>query len=111
MPTCQHFRTAGFLQTHPGSLGSVVPLGVVSGSAGAGATSPTAWPLPSEPAAVADVRQRLYALLSTTPSPHVDDVVLAGSELVTNAVVHGEGPVVVTVWTGPTIRVEVGDSG
>ena len=84
---------------------------MVSGSAGADATSPTVWSLPSEAAAAADVRQRLSALLTTTPPPQLDDVVLAASELVTNAVVHGEGPVVVTVWTVPAIRVEVGDSG
>jgi signal transduction histidine kinase len=84
-------------------------LGVVSGSAGAGATSPTVWSLPPEPAVVAEVRERLHVLL--TPSPQLDDVMLAASELVTNAVVHGEGDVVVSVWTVPGVRVEVADSG
>ena len=94
-----------------GAVARGIPLGVVSGSAGAGATSPTVWSLPSEPATAADVRQRLSALLTATPPTQLDDVMLAASELVTNAVVHGEGPVVVTVWTVPAIRVEVGDSG
>jgi anti-sigma regulatory factor (Ser/Thr protein kinase) len=59
------------------------------------------------------VRERLRALLSTTVDPaRLDDLVLAASELVTNAVVHGEGPIAVSVWTGPgLVRVEVCDNG
>jgi hypothetical protein len=42
----------------------------------------------------------------------VDDVLLATSELVTNAILHGGGTVVVTVWPGRDgLRVQVADDG
>ena len=88
------------------------PLRVVNGSA-ADATSPIAWTyLPSELASVSVARQRLRTLLPTLPSEQLDDVILATSEVVTNAILHGEGPIRVRAWTGPAaVRVEVSDAG
>ncbi|MFL6177637.1 MAG: ATP-binding protein [Ornithinibacter sp.] len=78
-----------------------------------GGTNPEAWLyLPSELAAVGAARRQVNALLSTLPPEQLDDAILATSEVVTNAVLHGEGPVRVRAWTGPHgVRVEVGDAG
>ena len=65
-----------------------------NGSAAADATSPAAWNyLPSEFASVGVARQQLKALLPTLPPEKLDDVILATSEVVTNAILHGKGPV------------------
>ena len=84
-----------------------------NGSAAADATSPAAWNyLPSEFASVGVARQQLKALLPTLPPEKLDDVILATSEVVTNAILHGKGPVRLRAWTSPTAaRVEVSDAG
>ena len=57
-------------------------------------------------------RQRLKTLLPTLPPEQLDDVILATSEVVTNAILHGKGPVRLRAWTGSTaVRVEVSDAG
>ena len=39
-------------------------------------------------------------------------MILATSEVVTNAILHGRGPVRLRAWKGPTaVRVEVSDAG
>jgi serine/threonine-protein kinase RsbW len=46
------------------------------------------------------------------PTSRLDDVQLAASEVVTNAVLHGDGPVVCRVWLGVNVvRMEVADDG
>jgi anti-sigma regulatory factor (Ser/Thr protein kinase) len=78
----------------------------------AGAATPHVWVLPSEPASAGVLRQHLRALLVSLPAAQVDDVVLAASEGVANAVLHGAGPVTVWVWPGRYgLRVEVTDNG
>lgn len=77
-----------------------------------GATSPVLWLLPSEPKSVGVVRRRLTSLLAMIPQARLDDVLLAASEVVTNAVLHGDGPVACRVWLGAnTVRMEVADDG
>ena len=57
-------------------------------------------------------RKRLSTLLPTLPPEQLDDVILATSEVVTNAILHGEGPVRVRAWMANTaVHVEVGDAG
>jgi anti-sigma regulatory factor (Ser/Thr protein kinase) len=70
------------------------------------------WVLPSEPASVPLVRERLRELRSEMAADHLDDALLATSEVVTNAVLHGDGSVTVRVWVdGTVVRVEVADGG
>jgi anti-sigma regulatory factor (Ser/Thr protein kinase) len=70
------------------------------------------WVLPSEPASVSLARRQLGSLMATHPHAQMDDAVLATSELVTNAIVHGKGAVTVHVLQGMTVlRVEVTDQG
>jgi len=81
-------------------------------NADAGAAAPHVWVLPSEPASAGVLRRELRALLLSLPPAQVDDLVLAASEVVANAVLHGEGPVTVWVWPGGHgLTVEVTDSG
>ena len=57
-------------------------------------------------------RQGLKTLLQTLPPEQLDDVILATSEVVTNAILHGQGPVRLRAWMGTTaVRVEVSDAG
>lgn len=75
-------------------------------------TAPLVWLLPPVPESVGVARQRLRTHLSIVPVPCVDDVVLAASELLTNAIRHGQGPVVLRVWPGSEVlRVEIIDRG
>jgi anti-sigma regulatory factor (Ser/Thr protein kinase) len=68
--------------------------------------------LPPVPESVGVARRQLRTHLSVVPDPCVDDVVLAASEVLTNAIRHGQGPVVLRVWPGPQVlRVEVVDRG
>ena len=92
---------------------SGTPVRVVNGCATTDATSPNAWYyLPSEFASVSVARQRLRTLLPTLPPEQVDDVILATSEVVTNAILHGKAPVRLRAWKGPTaVHVEVSDAG
>ena len=78
-----------------------------------GGTNPEAWVyLPSDLASVGAARRQINARLSTLAPQQLDDAILATSEVVTNAIVHGEGPVRVRAWAGPHgARVEVGDAG
>ena len=75
-------------------------------------TAPLVWLLPSVPESVGVARQRLRTHLSIVPDQYVDDVVLAASEVLTNAIRHGQGPVVLRMWPGPEVlRVEIVDRG
>ena len=70
------------------------------------------WTLPSNTQAVGTVRHRLEALLAGLPHVSLEDVVLVASEVVTNAVLHGGGPISVRITLrGPVLRVEVTDGG
>ena len=61
---------------------------------------------------VADARSYVATVVATAGSPVSDDLLLVTSELVTNAVRHGEGEVEVRVEVGPgTVRLEVLDEG
>jgi anti-sigma regulatory factor (Ser/Thr protein kinase) len=78
----------------------------------AGAAAPQVWVLPAERASAGVLRRQLRALLVSLPPAQLDDVVLAASEVVANAVLHGAGPVTVWVWPGCRgLRVEVADNG
>jgi anti-sigma regulatory factor (Ser/Thr protein kinase) len=68
--------------------------------------------VPPEARSVGVVRRRLKAHLTTLARTDLDDAVLAVSELITNAVLHGDGPVEVRVSHRPgVLRVEVTDDG
>ncbi|THC43147.1 ATP-binding protein [Streptomyces sp. A1499] len=65
-----------------------------------------------EPARVADIRHDVADQMQEwgLPAQLVQDVLLVLSELVTNAVVHGEGPVHVTMrQVDPGLHIEVTD--
>ena len=73
---------------------------------------PLVWCVLAEPASVGVVRRRLRAHLAGLAQDHVENVLLAASELVTNAILHGEGSVAVTVWVSRLgVRMEVADNG
>ncbi len=86
-------------------------MGLMANLAASATSLPLVWPYPSEPATVPDVRHRLRALLVDLNHPQMDDVLLATNELVTNAILHGEGTLTVTVWLGDGLRVVVTDEG
>ena len=67
---------------------------------------------PAAPSSVPEARRWTAGLLAGTDVGSVvgDDLLLAVSELVTNAVQHGAGPVRVKVVTDRSVRVEVGDA-
>ncbi|HET9691436.1 MAG TPA: SpoIIE family protein phosphatase [Acidimicrobiales bacterium] len=67
--------------------------------------------LEAGPEAVGRARSHVRASLATAPPGVVEDAALVASELVTNAVLHGEPPVVLRVRPGPPARVEVHDAG
>ncbi|MFW5471048.1 ATP-binding protein [Knoellia sp. CPCC 206435] len=70
------------------------------------------WLVPSEPESATAVRQRLRTLLEPELPPWADDAVLVASEVVANAVTHGEGPVRVHAYrSAGMLRVEVSDVG
>jgi anti-sigma regulatory factor (Ser/Thr protein kinase) len=78
----------------------------------AGAVLPHVWFLPAEPVSASVLRRELKAFLGFLPPVRIDDVVLQASELVANAVLHGAGPITVSVWPGGhALRVEVTDTG
>jgi anti-sigma regulatory factor (Ser/Thr protein kinase) len=73
---------------------------------------PLVWVLPPDPASAALVRRRLGDLLACEPRELVEDVILIACELVTNAVLHGDGAVAVTIWPSTCpLRIEVTDNG
>ena len=68
--------------------------------------------LPAELTAAGIARERVRAHLTSVPEDQLDPVILATSELVANAVLHGEGAVEVDVDPGPNVvHVEVTDRG
>lgn len=74
--------------------------------------APLVWSLPSDPSAVPIARRKLRDHLNGASESQRDRILLATSELVTNAVLHGEGPVTLRAWLqGAPKRVEVSESG
>lgn len=72
----------------------------------------TTFALTPVPNAAAQARRRVRELLADVPVVDLRDVELAVSELVTNAVRHGEGTVHVDVWRlDDRVRLQVGDAG
>ena len=69
--------------------------------------------LPRDRTAPATARRRVHARLAALiPPDTTDDVLLVVSELVTNAVVHGEGEIELRVdFDGTRVRGEVTDEG
>ena len=68
--------------------------------------------LPAAPFSAGVVRRRLRDHLIAVAGLELDSVVLAASEVVTNALLHGEGRVMVEVRPSPDgVRVEVTDQG
>ncbi|MCX5206883.1 ATP-binding protein [Streptomyces sp. NBC_00237] len=68
------------------------------------------WALPDELASCGKARQLVTTALLNWQVPG-DDAVLVVSELVGNALVHGEGPVVLRLaHDGPLVRIEVRDT-
>ncbi|MEU9884350.1 ATP-binding protein [Sphaerisporangium sp. NPDC051011] len=65
----------------------------------------TSWALPSDPAMVGEARAMVRKTLTDWGLPHlVDDAELVISELVTNALIHGVGPVVMALHdAGPAL--------
>ena len=74
--------------------------GIASNAEAAGAAAPHVWFLPAEPVSASVLRRDLQTLLVLLPPAVLDDVVLTASELVANAVLHGAGPITVSVWPG-----------
>lgn len=73
---------------------------------------PLVWSLPSDPSAVPLARRKLRDHLLRATESQRDRILLATSELVTNAVLHGEGPVTLRAWLeGAPKRVEVTEAG
>lgn len=86
--------------------------GRVSDAEAAGASTPHVWFLPAEAVSASVLRRELQAFLVFLPRAQMDDVILPASELVANAVLHGAGPITVSVWLGGrALRVEVTDTG
>jgi anti-sigma regulatory factor (Ser/Thr protein kinase) len=66
--------------------------------------------LPAEPAAVREARSVVRRSLEPTDGDLVELVVLLADEVVTNAVVHGEGPIDIAVDADEErVKVMVGD--
>lgn len=73
-------------------------------------TRPFVWSLPPRAQAVPLARQRLQHRCGDLPAPLLDDALLVVSELVTNAVKHGDGEITLRLWPGPDlVRIEVTD--
>jgi anti-sigma regulatory factor (Ser/Thr protein kinase) len=66
--------------------------------------------LPAEPAAVSEARSVVRLSLAPTDEDLVELVVLLADEVVTNAIVHGEGPIDLAVEANEErVKVVVGD--
>lgn len=74
-------------------------------------STPLVWSLPSDPSAVPLARHKMQSYLGHVTESQRDRVLLATSELVTNAVLHGQGPVTLRAWLDGRLRVEVTESG
>lgn len=69
------------------------------------------WSLPPRPQAVSASRENLRSRCHHLPRPVLDDALLLTSELVTNAVRHGDGEITCRLWPGPEVlRLEVTDA-
>ena len=69
------------------------------------------WSLPPRPQAVSASRDRLRSCCPHLPPAVLDNALLLTSELVTNAVRHGEGEITCRLWPGPeVVRLEVSDA-
>lgn len=74
--------------------------------------APLVWSLPADASAVPLARRKLQDHLGAASESQRDRILLAASELVTNAVLHGEGPVTLRAWLeGVKKRIEVSESG
>lgn len=60
-------------------------------------STPRGWEYPGDLAAASAARGDLRSALEGSPDSLIDDVVLVATELVTNAVRHGSGPVLLTL--------------
>ena len=68
------------------------------------------WVFAAEATSIAQARTLIAQRLVELPAESLEAVLLLTSELVTNAVHHGAGPVAVHVaWGGGAVRVEVED--
>lgn len=72
---------------------------------------PVVWSIRPASEAASAVRHQLRRRCGDLPTPLVDDTLLLTSELVTNAIRHGEGDITVRLWPGPdVVRLEVSDT-
>ena len=70
------------------------------------------WTLPARDESVGEARRLVAGLLGSLTSERLDTVLLLTSELVTNAVHHGSGPLTLHLSGGTRgLQVEVDDSG
>lgn len=70
------------------------------------------WTLPAQDESVGEARRLVAGLLGTVAPDRLDTVLLLTSELVTNAVRHGSGPVTLHLTDGSYgLQVEVDDDG
>ena len=68
------------------------------------------WEFVAEPRSVTQARMLLAESLDGMPEESLEAVLLMASELVTNAVIHGSGPVGLSVaWNAAEVRVDVQD--
>ena len=73
---------------------------------------PTSWDLPRQPIAARLARRRLASELPDLPGDVVEVAQVLTSELVTNAVQHGRGPIRMSVaCDGSSLTVRVADDG
>ena len=70
------------------------------------------WTLPAQDESVGEARRLVAGLLGAVAPDRLDTILLLTSELVTNAVRHGSGPVTLHLSGGPHgLQVEVDDNG
>ena len=70
------------------------------------------WTLPAQDESVGEARRLVAGLLGAVAPDRLDTVLLLTSELVTNALRHGSGPVTLHLTGGPHgLQVEVDDDG
>jgi anti-sigma regulatory factor (Ser/Thr protein kinase) len=70
------------------------------------------WSLPPRAQAVSASRDWVRSCRPQVPPQVLDDVLLLASELVTNAVRHGQGEITCRLWPGrDVVRFEVADRG
>ncbi|MEU9890627.1 ATP-binding protein [Sphaerisporangium sp. NPDC051011] len=74
------------------------------------------WDIPTDPTVLRDVRTRLHEVLANWDLPGgndlADDIVLAATEVLSNAVIYGRPPIRLTLrMSGETLCAEVTDHG